>query len=205
MIGFAHRGGMADAPENTLVAFRNALEQGANGLESDIWLGSHGEPVLSHGKPGPEAVELAELFAACGTDFELSLDMKGPGAAARTIEVASEAGFDLTRLWLCGGSLSCLPWRALSDEVKLVTDMRWRDAVFRPRRTMEKAAHAGVNAVNLRHGRWTKRLIRYCHDQGMRAFGWDVQFGWTLRRAARRGLDGVYSDKPRLLVEVLPR
>jgi glycerophosphoryl diester phosphodiesterase len=196
---------MADAPENSLAAFRNALEKGANGLESDIWLGAHGEPVLSHGPPGPEALELAALFVACGTDFELSLDMKGRGAAARTIEVAREAGFDLTRLWLCGGSLSCLPWRALSDEVKLVTDLRWRDAVFRPRRAMAKAAHAGVNAVNLRHGRWTRRLIRYAHDHGLRAFGWDVQFRWTLRRAARRGLDGVYSDKPGLLVEVLPR
>ena len=150
MIGFAHRGGMAEAPENSLEAFRNALAVGVRGLESDIWLGPHGEPVLSHGPPGEGHVDLAELFATCGTDFDLSLDMKGPGAAQRTVEVCREAGFDLTRLWLCGGALSCVPWRLLSDEVRLVTDMRWRDAVFRPRHAMAQAAAAGVNAVNLR-------------------------------------------------------
>jgi hypothetical protein len=37
-IGFAHRGARADAPENTLEAFRLALDKGATGLESDVWL-----------------------------------------------------------------------------------------------------------------------------------------------------------------------
>lgn len=203
MLGFAHRGGMAERPENSLAAFQHALSLGVTGLESDIWLGPHGEPVLSHGPPAPEAVDLVELFAACGTDFDLSLDMKGPGAAARTVEVCREAGFDLHRLWLCGGSLSCAPWRALDPDVRLVTDMRWRDAVFRGRAAMRAAREKGIDAVNLRHGRWSRRLVRHAHDAGLLAFGWDVQFPWTMRWAVRRGLDAVYSDRPRLLVEVL--
>ncbi|MDQ3575194.1 MAG: glycerophosphodiester phosphodiesterase, partial [Actinomycetota bacterium] len=37
-IAFAHRGARAHAPENTLQAFRLALELGSTGLESDVWL-----------------------------------------------------------------------------------------------------------------------------------------------------------------------
>src|SRR5215218_9680885 len=47
-IGFAHRGGMAHAPENTLEAFRLALRLGATGLESDAWLTADGVVVLHH-------------------------------------------------------------------------------------------------------------------------------------------------------------
>jgi glycerophosphoryl diester phosphodiesterase len=205
---------MADAPENTLEAFGKALARGCRGLESDVWLSAAGEAVLHHGPPHKEkgdSLPLAELFAVCGTDFDLSLDMKGPADASgtsateRTLTVARDAGFDLRRLWLCGGSLSSARWRALSDEVRLVTDMTWRDAVLHRADAMTAAADAGIDAVNLRHGRWTRDLVGHAHRQGLLAFGWDVQTRWTMRRAVRIGLDGVYSDHPRLLVDVLPR
>jgi len=43
-----HRGASADAPENTLVAFRLALEQGADGVELDVWRCGTGEVVVHH-------------------------------------------------------------------------------------------------------------------------------------------------------------
>jgi glycerophosphoryl diester phosphodiesterase len=131
--------------------------------------------------------------------------MKGPGAAERTVAVAREAGFDLTRLWLCGGSLACASWRVLDPQVRLVTDMRWRDALLRSEATLADIAAKGVDAVNLRHGRWTHRLVERTHAAGLLAFAWDVQTAWGLRRVLRRGVDGVYSDHVRLLVPSRPR
>jgi glycerophosphoryl diester phosphodiesterase len=207
VLGFAHRGGRADAPDNSLEAFTKALARGARGLESDVWLAPDGQPVLHHGPPHKERevpLSLEGLFAACGTDYDLSLDMKGPGTATRTVEVARAAGFDLARLWLCGGALSCAGWRELDPRLRLVTDMRWRDALFDAERTMGVVAAAGVDAVNLRHGRWTHALVERAHAAGLRAFAWDVQTRWGLRRVLRRGVDGVYSDHAALLVEGLP-
>jgi len=43
-----HRGASRDAPENTLAAFRLALEQGADGFELDVWRCGSGEPVVIH-------------------------------------------------------------------------------------------------------------------------------------------------------------
>src|SRR5512140_2434513 len=43
-----HRGASADAPENTLAAFRLALAQGADGVELDVWRCATGEVVVVH-------------------------------------------------------------------------------------------------------------------------------------------------------------
>jgi glycerophosphoryl diester phosphodiesterase len=195
---------MADAPENSLEAFTKALARGATGLESDVWLSPSGEPVLHHGPPHLEQetpLPLAGLFQSCGTSFDLSLDLKGPGTAERTIEVARAHGFDLSRLWLCGGSSSSVAWRVHDPQVRLVTDMRWRDAMFHSKATIAALAGDGIDAVNLRHGRWTRKLVNRVHEAGLLAFGWDVQTRIGMRHALRVGLDGVYSDHPGLLVD----
>ena len=43
-----HRGASEDAPENTLAAFRLAVEQGADGVELDVWRCRSGEVVVVH-------------------------------------------------------------------------------------------------------------------------------------------------------------
>ena len=45
---FGHRGASAYAPENTLAAFRLALEQGADGIELDVILSADSVPVVIH-------------------------------------------------------------------------------------------------------------------------------------------------------------
>ncbi|HTP27458.1 MAG TPA: glycerophosphodiester phosphodiesterase family protein [Anaeromyxobacteraceae bacterium] len=47
-IVLAHRGASAEAPENTLAAFVRAMEQGADGVELDVWRCGTGEVVVHH-------------------------------------------------------------------------------------------------------------------------------------------------------------
>jgi glycerophosphoryl diester phosphodiesterase len=47
-VSFAHRGASARAPENTLEAFRLAVEAGAEGLELDVHMTRDGEIVVIH-------------------------------------------------------------------------------------------------------------------------------------------------------------
>lgn len=44
----AHRGASGEAPENTMAAFRLAHEQGADGIELDVFLSADGEIVVTH-------------------------------------------------------------------------------------------------------------------------------------------------------------
>ncbi len=74
----AHRGNRVACPENTLASFRRALEDGADVLETDLWLSADGVFVCIHdatlerttdGNGPVEARSLAELkalSASCG-------------------------------------------------------------------------------------------------------------------------------------------
>jgi glycerophosphoryl diester phosphodiesterase len=48
MLILAHRGASADAPENTLAAFAEAVRQGADGVELDVQVCGSGEVVVCH-------------------------------------------------------------------------------------------------------------------------------------------------------------
>src|SRR4051794_24459676 len=145
-IGFGHRGARAHAQENTLESFSLALRLGATGLESDAWRTADGEVVLDHDgvvrvglrrRRIPEVPRsalptsipsLGELYDACGTDVEVSLDVKHPEAAEAIVGVARAAGGDaLGRLWLCTPRWEeAASWRELDDVVRLVDSTRLR-------------------------------------------------------------------------------
>ena len=48
IINFAHRGASAVCPENTMAAFRKALELGATGIETDVQMTKDGKLILIH-------------------------------------------------------------------------------------------------------------------------------------------------------------
>ena len=70
MLVLAHRGYHADVPENTLAAFDAAVQLGADGVETDVWVTREGTPILFHDRliQGSEIASLthAELGALAG-------------------------------------------------------------------------------------------------------------------------------------------
>jgi glycerophosphoryl diester phosphodiesterase len=224
-IAFAHRGARAHAPENTLEAFELARRLGATGLESDVWLTADGIAVLDHDgvvrvrhrrrRIGdvrraelPEHIpSLADLYAGCGTGYELSLDVKDPDAAAATVAVARAAGDGAAgRLWLCHHDWRVVAaWRSQFPEVKLVDSTRLRSMKDGPERRAATLAGAGIDAVNLHHTDWTGGLTTLFHRFGVLTFGWDAQHGRILDELFDMGIDAVYSDHTDVMVEALAR
>lgn len=207
-IGFAHRGARAHAPENTLEAFALALEMGAGGLESDVWLSADGVAVLDHdgdvrGVPIPslarselpaEIPSLEDLYRECGTRFELSLDLKHDDAAPEVLRVADAA--DATEhLWLCHWNWKRLvPLREASPRVRLVDSTSVRHMGTPAVERSERMQKLGIDAVNLRHGEWEPELRDALAARGRLVFAWDLQEVETLRAALAFGVDAVYSD-----------
>jgi len=222
-IAFAHRGARAHAPENTLEAFRLALRLGATGLESDVWLTSDGVPVLNHdGKVGrglrrrrladvprsalPDSVpSVADLYAECGTGFELSLDVYDPDAVGAVVDVARAAGGGAAgRLWLCHPDWELLAgWRSEWADVRLVNSTRKDDLRQGAERRAAQLTEAGGDAVNLPHNDWTGGLTTLFHRFGRLAFAWGAQHERIVRALARMGIDGVYGDHVDRLVDGL--
>jgi glycerophosphoryl diester phosphodiesterase len=217
VITFAHRGGRADLPENTLPAFRRALDLGARGLETDVRLSADGEVVLAHDErvrrglrrirvPATDAARLAEidvprladLYAECGVEYELSVDVKVREAARPLVEVARAAGGGAPgRLWVCSGSLKLLAdLRDHAPDVKLVySPGRNRVAPAAMERHAADLAAAGVDCLNLHHSEWTKGLVALFHRFGLVTFAWDTQETRYILAALRQGMDGIFCDR----------
>jgi glycerophosphoryl diester phosphodiesterase len=216
-IGFAHRGAKAHARENTVSAFRLALQMGANGIETDVWMTVDDVAVLHHGSAlrrrpiatlradelPPWLPRLSDLFDACGTDFDLSLDLKDGRSAEAVLAVTRAAGFDPARLWLCARGLAPLRWRSLDPDVRLVSDTRPAHLSDGWPAHLRAIKEGGGAAVNLRRRRWSKALVDSVHEAGLLAFGWDAQSTRRIRALLALGCDAVYSDHVDRMVKVL--
>jgi glycerophosphoryl diester phosphodiesterase len=62
---YAHRGAAAELPENTLPAFRRALEVGADAIETDAHLTRDGHVVLAHDADGARCAGVPRRLRAC--------------------------------------------------------------------------------------------------------------------------------------------
>ncbi len=216
---FAHRGARAHAPENTIEAFTLGLRLGATGLESDVWLTADGQAVLDHdGVVGgllrrkqiaqlnradlPEHIPtLAELYEACGSNYELSLDIKDPSVFDEVLRVATEADA-LERLWLCHPDLDLLSeWRDRSSEIKLVNSTRMAAMEHGAERRAAQLRERNIDALNLHHSEWSAGTVALLHRFRRRCFGWDAQHLRVISALLDMGIDGVYSDHVDRLVD----
>jgi glycerophosphoryl diester phosphodiesterase len=207
---FAHRGGRGHGRDNTLDTFAGALARGATGIETDAWLTADGVVVLDHDgvhraakrrhKPmaqvrredlAAHVPSLGELYEACGTNFDLAIDVRLPEVAAAVVEVA-RAHDAAARLWLVGGTPDLLTaWQSLDHTGHFAMSIR---RVERRPRTAEAAHAAGAGALNMRWPWWKRAFVETVHAQGLLAFAYDAQSKFALDRCLRLGLDGVFSD-----------
>jgi glycerophosphoryl diester phosphodiesterase len=218
VITFAHRGARLVQPENTIPAFRTALDQGAGGIETDVWLSSDGEVVCAHDPvvvrglrrrkiSAASASELAtygiprlaDVYEALGSDFECSVDVKSADAAEGLLDVA-RAKDSLERLWVCSPDMELLQSLRAERRVHLVHSHR-RTAIGVPlERHAFDLSSAGIDAMNFHHTEWTAGLVSLFHRFEVKTFAWDAQEVRHLRAVLAMGIDAVYCDRPDRMV-----
>ena len=220
-LAFGHRGAKSLAQDNTLESFELALKLGANGLETDAWITTDGVAVLDHDgvvrrrartrniaslpvdAMPPHIPTLNDLFKRCGTEFDLSIDVKDDNAFGAIMEAVDSAGFSRTRLWLCHPDVTVLATaRDSFAHVRLVNSVRLQKIKEGPERRCALLAETGIDAINMHHTDWNGGLVTLAHKFGLVAFGWDAQFDHVLTNGFRMGLDGLYSDFVDRLVDV---
>src|SRR5512133_799359 len=103
-----HRGASAEAPENTLAAFRLAMEQGADGFELDVRRCATGEVVIVHDE---------DLSRVAGAPLRVR---DTPLAALRSFDVGAwkGEGFRGERIPLLSEVLEALPAAVVNVELK---------------------------------------------------------------------------------------
>lgn len=103
-----HRGASAEAPENTLAAFRLAMAQGADGVELDVWRCATGEVVVIHDE---------DARRVAGAPLRIA---EAPLAALRELDAGAWKGerFRGERIPLLAEVLEALPGAQVNVELK---------------------------------------------------------------------------------------
>lgn len=218
---------MAHRRENTLEAFRYACALGATAVETDAWVTADGVAVLHHdatvrspsGRRVPIAVlqraelpahipSLADLYAGCGADLDIAVDVLDPAAAPALVAAARAAApAACSRLWLCGTRLEAVAaWRQLDPAVHLVlSDDAWRRHRRDLDRHLDQLTAAGIEVLNLHQRFCSAALAEACHRRGLLLFAWDVQRRSAMRRMLACGIDALMSDHVDRMVAELAR
>lgn len=212
-ISFAHRGGAGPAHENSIPAFQAALRAGVRGLESDAWLTADGVAVLDHDglidgraiglvKRGdlPEHIpSIDELYDACGTDFDLSLDVIDTRAVTLVIDSARERDA-IDRLWVVAPWGSVRAWRSIDPDVHIIANVPAARIGPGFAKGLAALRTAGICGINLPYTWWNPLWVRRVHNAGLLAFGWHAHRAWQITYLRRVGCDGIYSDTVSALV-----
>lgn len=204
---------MAAAPENTREGFKLALQLGASGVESDVWLSADGIPVLDHdGRVGPRfrrraiaslpyadlpdhVPSLGQLYDIVGPGYPISLDVKDETAFEPVIETARAAGPTAeANLWLCHRDLDRLTgWRSQTS-ARLVNSTRLSKVSGGSERLAAELRDRDIDGLSLFHREWSGGSIALLHRFERLALAWGAVHEREVAQVVDAGIDAVYSD-----------
>lgn len=229
-IAFAHRGGASEHPENTLPAFRHAIDLGYTFIETDVHATVDGVLVAFHdpdlertcGLPGRiDALPWSEVAAAqvAGTEpIPRFVDLLDEFPMARfNVDCKDESGVGpLVQLLR---SRPDLLDRVLISSFNDSRTQRIRSAVgpglitgLGPRqiaalRFTGRFPWAGEAAqIPVRSGRVplaTRRFVAAAHARGVPVHVWTIDDPHQMHRLLDLGVDGIMTDRPAVLKQVL--
>lgn len=227
-----HRGGAGLAPENTLAAFRNALELGIDGIEFDVQRTVDGEVIVFHdevvdritGESG--RVEHLTLEEIKRLDVGKNFDPKFTGERIPTLRETFEflrgteliLHIEFKDAWLFEG--------IEQQVVKLIREFDYVERVqlrafYHPAlftahqidpeiaiselwyQHMPTAEETNFRTINAMAEYYTAEVIADIHGRGQKATAWTVNETDIAEKLIEMGIDGMTSDFPDRLMPLV--
>ncbi len=228
----AHRGGAAEAPENTLAAFRHAASQGVHQVEFDVRQSADGALVVIHDAsvdrttdgsgrvaetslaslralnaggtrtPVERIPTLAEALAVLPEDLWINVQVKRGEDIAAEVAEALVAAGRVPQAFVAGGNKAGRSARAVCPELRVCNLARQESRSA----YVENAAREGAHFIQFHYlrGPLEPELARRAHAAGMR-----INFCCapgvapsTLEALFAAGVDFVLVDEPQRALEV---
>ena len=219
---YAHRGASRELPENTMPAFRRAMELGADALETDVHATADRVLVASHDPDGARIFGVHRNIAECSwaevrswgapsleevvTSFPgvpINVDLKSDAAAlavellhslgaAEQVTLASFRSSTLRRVRALGYRG---PTGLGRSEVARLVSL----PASAQRGPLAPAGTAAQLPLSLARP-W---IIRRCHALGLRVDYWTVNEPALARSLVALGADGIMTDDPATVVPAL--
>ena len=204
----AHRGDWRAAPENTLAAFRAALERpSCDGLEFDVRISADGIPVVCHDatlervQGRPERVDalsaealarfdvpsLAEVLELAGRRPFLDIELKVEIGHVLVEALAAGRGPELHN-----AVVSSFEPAALGGIARRAPGWpRWLNAVVLDRTAVGAAADLGCRGIAAEWHSIDVESVALARAEGLEVAAWTVRRRATFRRLADLGVDAV--------------
>lgn len=229
--GLAHRGGAGEAAENSPLAFQRVIDLGFRCIETDVRATSDGHAVVFHDATldrtttghGPIAEQplaaLSRARLADGAapitllealhrwpDVTFNVDVKADVAVEPFLRAVTEA-----HAWdrVCAASFSTARLQRIRTAAgdRLATSMGPVE-VARLIVGAPEGSRACCAQVPVRAGRVpvvTARFVRRAHDRGLQVHVWTVNDPVQMHRVLDLGVDGIITDRPTILRDVLAK
>ena len=227
LINIGHRGARALEPENTLRGFTRAYDEGADGIELDVRRSRDGVLMVIHdddldrvtggvytGKVSDYTLEElqrmdvgdGEYVPTLEETLELVVDRKGlvnveikdSGIARDVVETVNRYGLGSSTLISSFDYLEV--WEAKRADPAI------RTALLVPGAnplSIYSALLAGADAINPAYSTLNDAFVNAAHAAGLKVYTYTVNEGPDMQRLVDIGVDGIITDRPDLLYDVL--
>jgi glycerophosphoryl diester phosphodiesterase len=225
MLRIGHRGARAYAPENTIASFRKALEIGVDAVELDVRKTKDNQLVVIHdadvkrttnGEGLVSELTLKEIkgFSAPGGEKIPTLEeaLNFLDKKAKVFVELKEAGFEEQVLSIVHG-------KGLEKNVVIVSFL---EEALKKVRELDKDAETGLiyakhkNPVKAALELKANYLVAFyrfthtanvakAHENGLKVVVWTVNTPQEVEEYGAKGVDGITSDKPDILMHLKPK
>ena len=232
-IPFAHRGGASEVPENTMPAFEHAVRLGYRYIETDVHVTSDGVLLAFHDDvldrvtdspgrvdalpwsvvqqarvDGREPIPLFEDLLGAFPEVRVNIDPKHDGAVPALVDVLKKCNaiervcigaFSDRRLARVRGLLG--PKVCTSLGPRGIARLRSASYGLPVGRLPAPCAQVPTGAKGVRLV--DTRFVREAHERGMQIHVWTIDDRDEMIRLLDLGVDGIMTDRPAVLREVL--
>jgi glycerophosphoryl diester phosphodiesterase len=196
MLVIAHRGASAELPENTLPAFERAIELGADAIELDVRADRGGRLVVTHDAPRRNGSypTLEEVIDLARGRIPLMVELKTPSryrkhdVVARTVRLVSD-----------DDAIVCFQRAALEEARRLRPGLR---TVQHVGLAVSIRAARDAWAAGFHDPRVTRRGLAAAKSLGLVPLVYTVNAERRMRELAALGVDGIFTDRPELLLRL---
>ncbi|MFX1304771.1 MAG: glycerophosphodiester phosphodiesterase [Promethearchaeota archaeon] len=232
---FAHRGASNIAPENTLKAFKKAIELKADYIEFDLHKSRDGEMVIMHDAntfrttghagfiekmtleelnqldcgQGEKIPTLNELIEVTKGKIGLNCEIKSKGVAEKVVDIFRDAKLIDSTIISSFKHSELLKIQKLEPQLKLAslnpTRTGWITSWFSRRTMLKNAFQNQFYAINPLYLLVNNKFVKKAHNKNLKVFPWTIDSQQQILSLVKIGVDGIITNNISSVKEVLNR
>lgn len=229
---FAHRGGSLETSENTIEAFHYALSIGSDYIETDVQLSKDGKVYIFHDDSLKRIANIDKEFSELSSSeinsikifgnqhiptleetletfptTKFNIDLKTDTVAEPALEILKKhntkdriciASFSDERIALANDYLPGVCTSMGPNQILKVRLAAWK--LISPKLTSD-CVQIPIYKYGIKLA--TKTLVDFCHARDLKVHVWTINEAHAMEKLIKIGVDGIITDRPKLLREVL--